>query len=573
MEPIISFRHFSFQYNAQKQPTLKDINLDIYPGEKILICGASGSGKSTLGNCINGLIPFSLNGKIEGSLTVDGIDTKNSSIFELSTRVGTVLQDPDGQFVGLTVAEDIAFALENDCVEQTKMNEQILEAAKKVSIENRLKNAPYDLSGGQKQRVSMAGVIVDDVKILLFDEPLANLDPYTGKSAIELIDLIKKQTDTTVIIIEHRIEDVLWEKVDRIILMDDGRIISDNRPEELLRTELLKEYGIREPLYLTSLKYAGIDINGVENIDQIRKLQLTKMEEKKIAGWYEAQERPEKTNNNDYILEVENIDFSYEEGDQILYDISFRIRKGEMLAIVGKNGAGKSTLCKVICGFEKCQKGKVIFDHEDISDRSIRSRASHIGYVMQNPNQMISQPMIFDEVAMGIMNMGLSEEQIRERVYETLKICGLYEFRNWPISALTFGQKKRVTIASILVMGPEIIILDEPTAGQDFRHYTEIMEFLKHLNEQDITVIMVTHDMHLMLEYTDRSIVFADGRVIADDSGSAVLCDPELVEKAALKETSLFHIATQAGIDDPVDFVDCFIDYDRKERENGRQGS
>lgn len=569
MEPIISFKNFSFQYNAQKNPTLKDIDLDIYPGEKILICGASGSGKSTLGNCINGLIPFSLNGKMEGQLIVDGIQTKDSSIFELSTRVGTVLQDPDGQFVGLTVAEDIAFALENDCVEQGEMNRQILEAAKKVSIENRMHNAPYDLSGGQKQRVSMAGVIVDDVKILLFDEPLANLDPYTGKTAIELIDLIKKQTDTTVIIIEHRIEDVLWEKVDRIILMDDGKIVSDTKPEELLRSDLLKKYGIREPLYLTQLKYSGVDVNEVEGVDNIKELKLTDDDKKKIRNWYEAQFTPEKINNNDYILEVENVDFSYEDSEQILFDISFKIRKGEMLAIVGKNGAGKSTLCKVVCGFEKNNKGKIIFNGEDISDRSIRARASHIGYVMQNPNQMISQPMIFDEVAMGIRNTGLSEEQIKEKVYETLKICGLYEFRNWPISALSFGQKKRVTIASILVMGPEVVILDEPTAGQDFRHYTDIMEFLKELNKKGITIILVTHDMHLMLEYTDRSIVFADGRVVADDSGSAVLCDSELVEKAALKETSLFRIANEVGIDDPVDFVDCFINYDRKERESG----
>ncbi len=569
MEPIISFRHFSFQYSAQKNPTLKDVDLDIYPGEKVLICGASGSGKSTLGNCINGLIPFSLTGKMEGDLTVDGIVTRDSSIFELSTRVGTVLQDPDGQFVGLTVAEDIAFALENDCVEQEPMKKQILEAAKKVGIEDRLKNAPYDLSGGQKQRVSMAGVIVDDVKILLFDEPLANLDPATGKTAIELIDLIKKQTDTTVIIIEHRIEDALWEKVDRIILMDDGRIVSDSRPEELLRSDLLKKYGIREPLYLTSLKYAGIDVNEVENIDHIRSLKLSEGDKKKICSWYEAQKKPEKRNDNDLILEVRDVDFSYEDSEQILYDISFGIRKGEMLAIVGKNGAGKSTLCKVICGFEKCQKGRIFFDQKDITDDSIRSRASHIGYVMQNPNQMISQAMIFDEVAMGIRNTGLSEEEIKERVYDTLKICGLHEFRNWPISALSFGQKKRVTIASILVMGPQVIILDEPTAGQDFRHYTEIMEFLREVNQKGITVILVTHDMHLMLEYTDRSIVFADGRIVADDPGSVVLCDPKLVEKAALKETSLFYIATQAGIKDPVDFVDCFIACDRRERGNG----
>ena len=566
MKPIISFRNFSFQYNAQKNPTLKDINLDIYPGEKVLICGASGSGKSTLGNCINGLIPFSFDGKISGKLTVDGIETKNSSIFELSTRVGTVLQDPDGQFVGLTVAEDIAFALENDCVENETMKRQTLLSASKVNIENRMNNAPQDLSGGQKQRVSMAGVLVDDVKILLFDEPLANLDPATGKSAIELIEKIKNETGTTVIIIEHRIEDVLWERVDRIILMDDGRIVSDSSPEKLLRSSLLKEYGIREPLYITQLKYAGVDLNNVEGIDSIRTIRLSEADKEKVRNWYARQDREDKTNVNDYLLEVENVDFKYDESEQILFDINTKIRKGEMLAIVGKNGAGKSTLCKVICGFERNYNGKIIFDHEDVTDKSIRARARNIGYVMQNPNQMISQSMIFDEVALGLKNIGLSEEEIRERVYDVLKICGLYSFRNWPISALSFGQKKRVTIASILVMGPQIIILDEPTAGQDFRHYTDIMDFLDELNREGKTIIMVTHDMHLMLEYTDRSLVFADGKLEADKSGSAVLCDPELVDLADLKETSLFNIANMTGIDDPVDFVDCFIAYEKKER-------
>ena len=566
MEPIISFRNFSFQYNAQKNPTLKDINLDIYPGEKVLICGASGSGKSTLGNCINGLIPFSFDGKISGKLTVDGIETKNSSIFELSTRVGTVLQDPDGQFVGLTVAEDIAFALENDCVENETMKRQTLLSASKVNIENRMNNAPQDLSGGQKQRVSMAGVLVDDVKILLFDEPLANLDPATGKSAIELIEKIKNETGTTVIIIEHRIEDVLWERVDRIILMDDGRIVSDSSPEKLLRSSLLKEYGIREPLYITQLKYAGVDLNNVEGIDSIRTIRLSEADKEKVRNWYARQDREDKTNVNDYLLEVENVDFKYDESEQILFDINTKIRKGEMLAIVGKNGAGKSTLCKVICGFERNYNGKIIFDHEDVTDKSIRARARNIGYVMQNPNQMISQSMIFDEVALGLKNTGLSEEEIRERVYDVLKICGLYSFRNWPISALSFGQKKRVTIASILVMGPQIIILDEPTSGQDFRHYTDIMDFLDELNREGKTIIMVTHDMHLMLEYTDRSLVFADGKLEADKSGSAVLCDPELVDLADLKETSLFNIANMTGIDDPVDFVDCFIAYEKKER-------
>lgn len=567
-EPIISFKDFSFQYDAQKQPTLKNINLDIYPGQKVLICGASGSGKSTVGNCINGLIPFSYRGKITGTLTVDGINTVDSSIFELSTRVGTVLQDPDGQFVGLTVGEDIAFALENDCVEQQEMISQTLESAKSVDIDRFMDHAPYDLSGGQKQRVSMAGVLVDKVKILLFDEPLANLDPATGKSAIEMIEKIRKETNATVLIIEHRIEDALWEKVDRIILLDDGRIVADMDPQQLLRSPLLQKYGIREPLYLTALKYASVDIEKTENIDNIRNLSLTKKEINTVNKWFQAQENPVHKNNAEVILETENLNFSYDGKHQVLFDISCQVKAGEMLAIVGRNGAGKSTLCKLICGFEKPSSGKVIFRGKDITDSSIYSRAGHIGYVMQNPNQMISQAMIFDEVAMGLKARGMKEEEIKEKVYETLKICGLYEFRNWPISALSFGQKKRVTIASILVMDPSIVILDEPTAGQDLRHYTEIMEFLKDLNAKGITIIIVTHDMHLMLEYTERCLVFSEGRMLADSTGSAVLCDPELVKKAALKETSLFNLAQMCAIEDPVEFTDCFIAYDRKERDH-----
>ena len=569
MEPIISFKDFSFQYTAQKRPTLNNINLDIYPGEKVLICGPSGSGKSTLGNCLNGLIPYSYQGEINGSLTVDGVDTTKSSIFDLSSHIGTVLQDPDGQFVGLTVAEDISFALENNCVEQNKMKEIVDEIAKTVNIKERLGNAPQELSGGQKQRVSLAGVMVDEVKVLLFDEPLANLDPKTGKSTIELIDKIQKETNTTVIIIEHRLEDVLWKHVDRIIMVDNGTIVCDLKPNDLLSENILAEHGIREPLYLTACKYAGVSITSDKCPEHINDLVLDNKDIKIIKKWFETTNRNKKVNNNKEILRLEDVHFTYNVGDEILHGISFSIKQGEMIAIVGENGAGKSTTAKLICGFENCNSGKIYYDGNDITNEPIRQRAKNIGYVMQNPNQMISQTMIFDEVALGIKNLGLSEDEIKNKVYEALKVCGLYEFRNWPISALSFGQKKRVTIASVLVMGPQIIILDEPTAGQDFKHYTEIMEFLKQLNNNGITIIMITHDMHLMLEYTRRALVFTDGKLIADETCSEVLCDKTLVDSAALKETSLFELANKCNIDDPVGFVDCFIASDERVRNNG----
>lgn len=568
--PVISFKDFSFQYRAQKKPTLTGINLDIYPGEKVLIAGPSGSGKSTLAGCVNGLNPFSNPGECKGTLTVDGVDAPHSSIFELSAHVGTVLQDPDGQFIGLTVGEDIAFALENSCTPQDEMHEITRHAAELVGIENHLDYAPHELSGGQKQRVSLAGVMVDQVKILLFDEPLANLDPAAGKQAIELIDEIQKKTDTTVLIIEHRLEDVLWRNVDRIVLVNEGKILADMTPDELLSTSLLADNGIREPLYVTAMRYAGIDITKEKKPAHVDSVVLDDIDRKKLQDWFEAQPIQEDAGEREKLLEVRNLSFGYTKDHQTLRNVSLSIDKGEMISIVGRNGAGKSTFSKLVCGFEDPDSGEISFHGKDLLKENIRHRAKYIGYVMQNPNQMISKTMIFDEVALSLRNTGMDDAAIRERVEETLKICGLYPFRNWPISALSFGQKKRVTIASVLVQNPELIILDEPTAGQDFYHYTEIMEFLRKLNEEGVTVVMITHDMHLMLEYTPRALVFADGRLIADDSAAAVLCNRKLVERAALKETSLFTLANRAGITPPEAFVECFIEEDREVRSHGR---
>ena len=573
MLPIIEFKDYTFQYRSQKEPTLFDINLAVYPGEKVLIVGPSGSGKSTLAHCINGMVPFSFPGKSSGSLSVNGKDPAKTGIFGMSKSVGTVLQDTDGQFIGLTVAEDVAFALENDCTPQEKMFSLVDEVADVVDIKPLLHHAPTELSGGQKQRVSMAGVLVDDVDILLFDEPLANLDPATGKRAIDLIDRIHKEKKKTVLIIEHRLEDVLYRDVDRIVVIGDGRVAADLTPDELLATDILEKEGIREPLYVTALKHAGCTLQARDLPQHIESMKLEHYR-KKVQDWYEQVTLPVPQPRKDPALEVLDLDFSYLTGSPILQNIRFCIRKGEMVSVVGKNGAGKSTLSNLICGFISPDRGKILLDGSDIADRSIKERGEVIGLVMQNPNQMISKPMIFDEVALGLSVRGVAEEEIRERVNETLKICGLYPFRNWPVSALSFGQKKRVTIASILVMNPQVLILDEPTAGQDYKHYTEIMEFLKELNEKyGITIIMITHDMHLMLEYTDRAIVIADGRLIADDTPARVLTDEGIADQAYLKKTSLYDLAVRCGIEDAPGFVDRFIYFERQVREHGRQNS
>lgn len=569
MEPIISFDHFGFQYTAQAEPTLYDISLDIRKGEKVLICGPSGCGKSTLAHCVNGLIPNSYPGKTTGTLTVGGQNAENLSLFDLSKVVGTVLQDSDGQFIGLTVAEDMAFALENDCMDQKDMKALVDRVAQLVGVSGVLGHAPYEISGGQKQRVALGGVMVSGVDVLLFDEPLANLDPAAGKKAVELIDEIQKRTGCAVIIIEHRLEDVLHCPVDRVVLMGEGRILFDGDPDSLLCSDLLQKSGIREPLYVTALKYAGVPLDRDQRLSYLPELRLTEADCRRVADWFFAQPEPKGEKAKKELLRAENIDFTYEGGHHALKGISASIAEGEMLSIVGTNGAGKSTFSKVLCGFEIPQKGTLTLSGEDLSAYSIKERADRIGYVMQNPNQMISKTGIFDEVALGLRNRGVPEEEVKPRVEKALKTCGLYPFRNWPVSALSYGQKKRVTIASILVLEPKIILLDEPTAGQDLYHYTQIMDFLAELNRSGTTVVLITHDMHLMLEYTPRAIVFHDGHVIADTSAAEVLNSPEIVETAHLKETSLYHLAKNCGIASPEEFTRRFIAADREVRSHG----
>ena len=541
-EAIIELKDFSFQYKAQSEPTLKNLNLTIYKGEKVLIVGPSGSGKSTIGQCLNGIIPNIYKGTSSGQFLIQGKEAFDLSIYEKSHLVSTVLQDTDGQFIGLSVAEDLAFALENDMVELESMKSRVHTWAERLDLSNLLGHRPQDLSGGQKQRVSLAGVLIDESPILLFDEPLANLDPKSGQDIIDLIDQIHEEQGTTTIIIEHRLEDVLYRPIDRVILINQGQVLFNGSPDELLRTTLLAENGIREPLYLTTLRQLGQDISKLPHLDKVEKLPLGDLSVDIPTPHFEKGAEAET------ILELGHLNFAYREGQPILKDLSLTIPKGQRLAIVGKNGAGKSTLAKAICGFIQTE-GTYFSKGEDIKGDSVKERAERVGYVLQNPNQMISTNMIFDEVALGLRLRNVPEDQIESRVHQALKTCGLYEFRKWPISALSYGQKKRVTIASILVLGPDVLVLDEPTAGQDQRNYTEIMDFLDELHQKGHTIVMITHDMQLMLDYSDRAIVVMDGQVLADLTPAELLTQPEILRRANLKETSIFALANRLGVD------------------------
>ncbi len=567
MEPIIRFKDFGFKYKAQSSPTLYDINLEIYPGEKVLILGASGSGKSTLCNCINGLIPFSYEGEITGSLTVNGQETKKASIFKLSKTVGTVLQDSDAQFVGLSVGEDIAFAMENECMPYAEMIPNVEKNASIVGMQHFIDHVPFQLSGGQKQKVAIAGVFGNDVNILIFDEPLAALDPQMGMTAVDLIDQLSKDKDRAILIIEHRLEDVLYRPVDRIILMDKGRIAADTTPDELLRSPLLKECGIREPLYLTAMKYAGCSLDENENLCSLDDLKLSEDSQQKLKAFFTHEYSEPPKASAEKVIVFEDVDFSYDGKENVLEDINFSVAKGERIAIIGKNGAGKSTAAKLLCGLVRPTKGRVLLNGKDIKDMSIKEIGEKVSYVMQNPNQMLVKDIIKEEVGLALQIRGRSAKDIQEISEKVLKACNLYKMRNWPIDSISYGQKKRVTVASMIALSPDVLVLDEPTAGQDFRSYTDIMNFVNGLNRDlGITILFITHDMHLAIENTERAIVFSDGHLVAADRVCSVLANDEVIQKANLKQTSLYRLAVKLGLD-PEMAIDHFIGYETMQEE------
>ena len=563
-EPIIEFKNFSFKYNSQAESTLKDINLKINKGEKILLAGPSGSGKSTIGRCLNGLIPNIDQGEITGQCLVNGKDITKTSLFDFSFTTSTILQDADSQFIGLTVGEDIAFALENDCQSKDKMHQTVNQWAKELQIKELLTQSPQSLSGGQKQIVALAGVLVDESPILIFDEPLANLDPASGLKTMAIIDKIQKELNATVIIIEHRVEEVLSQSIDKLVLVNDGKIIADHPTNQLLHVDILEKVGVRQPLYLKALAAANVDLGSIQKLDKIADLPDSDQISQKLTSWTNQISLKKDKSIKQPLLKLDHVGHQYSKHQPYpLQDVSATINKGDFISIVGQNGAGKTTLCRIICGFIS-NEGKITLKDQDLANLSIKERAEKIGYVMQDPNQMISQKMIFDEIALGLRLRNVDEDTIKQKVNQTLKICGLYPFRHWPISALSFGQKKRITIASILVLEPEIIILDEPTAGQDWKTYTEIMDFLKHLNNLGKTIIIITHDMHLMLEYTSRSLAFAKGKLIADTTPIELLTNPELISKASLKRTSLYKLAKHYSLPDPNKFVQAYINFEQQ---------
>lgn len=561
-KPVITFTNFNFCYHNLAEQSLHNINLEIYSGEKILITGRSGSGKSTLLHCINGIIPHSTYGEISGTLEISGIESTKNGIFEISQEVGTILQDQDSQFIGLSVGEDVAFSLENYAIPHHEMQDIVKNSLTQVNMLEYIEHSPYELSGGQKQSVSLAGILASAPNILLFDEPLANLDPKSVTTITSLIKQLNHDTKKTIIIAEHRIEECLEIGIDRIIVMDKGQIVKVGTPHEILYSGIFEELGIRMPFYIEAMKYAGSyeDLHPINcYLDMER---LPQKSEQNLLSWINSLPKVTETivNSNQQVLHLKNLFFGYNKNNDILQNINLSINKGEIISILGNNGAGKSTLTQIISGFHKQNKGDIFLDKVNINNLSIKERGKDIANIMQNPNSMIIKTIVWDEVALGLQNQNFDKSTIAQLVEKALRTCGLWGYRNWPISALSYGQKKRVTIASMLVLEPKILILDEPTAGQDLKTYHEFMEFIAHLATTGIAIIIITHDIYLAVEYTTRSIIINNGEIIADDSPYEVFSNYAILSKASLKEISLSTIARKLNIDSAT-FIQKFIYY------------
>ncbi|CAK8053997.1 ABC transporter ATP-binding protein [Eupransor demetentiae] len=525
----LKIQNLTFRYHAQQEATLRELSFEIPTGSRTLIAGASGSGKSTLAALINGLLQAGADGELSGDIYLKGKNITTSSLFERSKQLGTILQNPDQQFVGLTAAEDIAFALENDNLAQVDLKQRVQTWAKRLQIEDLLELSPQVLSGGQKQRVALAGVLAEEDPVLLLDEPLAALDPLSAQELLALLDELQAKYGLTIIIIEHRLEEVLSHRLDQVLILDDGDLVYDGDAKELLRQGDLKEWGLAEPAYLSYWKESGL---GDETIAALLDGAVFQNENNLPAPKVEL----ENSSSND-LLKVDRISQHFGQRE-VLKDISFTIKQGELLALVGGNGSGKSTLAKLLAGYLPVQAGQIDLSGKNITGLSLAKRGPLIGYVHQNPELSLLESTVWQELALSLSWEQISDDEVESRIEKYLRAANLWAYRHWPISALSFGQKKRLAIVSQAVLNSKILILDEPTAGQDAHHIDLLWHLIRELQESGTTIIMISHDVNLIYHHVGRLLVLQQGKLVADTTPSALFANQDLRQAARLVEPS-----------------------------------
>jgi energy-coupling factor transporter ATP-binding protein EcfA2 len=539
----IKVEQVSWRYTGTDEQVLTEIDVRVDKGEIVLLTGRNGAGKTTFCNLLNGLIPHFYVGDLKGKVTVDGIDTQESFVGYLATRVGLLFQDPASQLISGSVEDEVAFALENIALPLEEIEARTNASLDYVGLSEFKERPPFALSGGQQQAVALACIIALNPEIYVLDEPTSNLDPYGTLQIFKLLDKISTEQKRTIVIVEHKLEELI-DTADRVIVLDEGRIVANGTPREILgeKAELLNEMGLWPPqmaLLAYRLRHLGIMSEGVvpmtleEGIEVFSKL----LDEtgKKRASRAATSGSPYKPRSGEPLISVTDLRFTYPTGAEALKGIDLNVFDNEFLAILGQNGSGKTTLVKHFNGLLKPTEGTVIVSGKDTSTTPTYELISDVGYVFQNPDQQLFSKRVYEELAFGLANAGLSKEEIDERIKDVaakMNIEDLLEERPYSLSK---GDRQRVVISCILALDPRVIIVDEPTTGQDPQKRREIMDLMKELHKQGKTIVVITHDMNLAAEYAQRCVVMHDGKIFLDGGPKDIFVETEKLAKTNLR--------------------------------------
>jgi len=566
---IIEVEALSYSYPNADVKALSGIDLSIEEGEFILLTGPSGCGKTTFSRCLNGLIPHFYNGELEGGVTVNGLDVRDHPTSKLALNVGLIFQNPDNQIFALTVEKDVAFGLENLGIERSKMFEELDWALGATGISHLRERGTHQLSGGQKQRLAIASILAMRPRVLVLDEPTSFLDPIGAERTFQVLDVLNREHGITVILIEHRV-DIATKYVDRVVLFSDGRVKSVGPPEEVFLQEGTRLTGVGIPklvelsrrLIDRGMAFKNIPLSPQAFLDQLETMASLRHLERvrdriegldDFAGEYRMSP----------VIEVEGVSYAYPSGVDALRDVSLTIHKGEFVAIMGENGAGKTTLVKHFNGLLRPLSGRIVVDGNDIADASIASLARKVGLVFQNPDDQLFSENVEAEVSFALENFGFEKDVIAKRIDWALNLLDLERYRRSSPFILSGGERKRVALASVLAWDPEVVVLDEPTIGQDYAQKEKLRHFLMHLRAQGKTTIIVTHDVEFVAECQPRIVLMAEGGIIADGTTKEIMTDIDAMDRASVSPpeiTKVFSRLSEYGLPGDVVDVDEAVD-------------
>jgi len=560
---MIDIQNLSYTYPNMSKPTLSNIDLHIDDGEFVLLLGASGSGKSTLIQCLNGLVPKVTGGNLEGEIVINGKNVRNYKVQQLASEVGIIFQNPDTQLFALTVGKDVAFGPENLGMPKEEILGRMDRAMHIVGVDDLQDRFIFTLSGGEKQRVAMAGTLAMEPHVMVLDEPTSDLDPVGTGEVLSIVRRLNQEKDITIILIEHKIDEVV-HLADRVVVMDQGKIIMDDTPDKIFnnRHDQLKSIGIALP-QLSGIAHAmkngsgdsGGDFPTHPSYKSIldRLCQLLRDKPANIARFRTAHAPPPGTAHKPKI-EIKNLRHTFEDGKVGLDDINLAIPEGDFVALIGHNGAGKTTLINHLIGFLKPANGTIFIDGKDIAGMRVAILAQSVGYLFQNPDNQIFTDSVIKELEFGLKNIKLRGAVIEERVNRAISMMELAEFKDRHPHSLSRGQRQRLAVASILAMEPDIIVLDEPTTGQDWGHVNKFLRQIRHLNELGKTIILITHDMNLVAEYARRTVVMDKGKIVLDGDTRYVFSKREILEKTGIMLPVITRLSPdllKAGVDIP----------------------